>query len=115
MPKKASIHAQRPRLYIDVTPELRREIKAAAALEDMTISEFILACVVDRLNEGDDLTEALERLRQVEQETARVEEIRRDSKERSLWGERLAGLERQARPVPWEEVKRLRGERRRDL
>jgi phosphosulfolactate phosphohydrolase-like enzyme len=50
-------------LYIDVTPGLRREVKAAAALEDMTVSEFILACVMDRLEEKEDMRVALERLR----------------------------------------------------
>ena len=50
-------------MYIDVTPELRREVKAAAALEDMSVSEFILACVLDRLEEREDLRVALERLK----------------------------------------------------
>ena len=63
MAKRASSTAARPRLYIDVTPELRREVKAAAALEDLTVSEFILACVMDRLEEKEDLRVALERLK----------------------------------------------------
>ena len=50
-------------MYIDVTPELRREVKAAAALADMSVSEFILACVLDHLEEREDLRVALERLR----------------------------------------------------
>jgi hypothetical protein len=67
MAKKASPTAARPRLYVDVTPELRRDVKAAAALEDMTVSEFILACVLDRLEEKEDLRVALERLKSIDE------------------------------------------------
>ncbi|GEM_PF-1600356 len=82
MARKASPTAARPRLYIDVTPELRREVKAAAALEDMTVSEFILACVMDRLEEKDDLRVALERLRSPDEGTPWEEVKDRESARR---------------------------------
>jgi len=71
--------AARPRLYVDVTPELRREVKAAAALEDMTVSEFILACVTDRLEEKDDLRVALERLKSLDENSSWEEVKARES------------------------------------
>ena len=85
MTKKASPTAARPRLYVDVTPELRRDVKAAAALEDMTVSEFILACVTDRLEEKSDLRVALERLKSLD-EGSSWEEVKglEDAKRRGV-------------------------------
>lgn len=82
MAKKASPTAARPRLYVDVTPELRRDVKAAAALEDMTVSEFILACVIDRLEERDDLRVALERLKSLDEGSSWEEVKGRESARR---------------------------------
>jgi len=62
-------------LYVDVTPELRRDVKAAAALEDMTVSEFILGCVMDWLEEKEDLRVALERLKGLD-EGSQWEEVK---------------------------------------
>ena len=58
----ASETAKRPRLVVDVTPEIRRRVKAQAALEDMTISEWILGLIMDELEEENDVRLALERL-----------------------------------------------------
>ena len=33
--------SKRPRLTIDITPQMRRRIKAAAALRDMTVREYV--------------------------------------------------------------------------
>ncbi|HEX6799324.1 MAG TPA: hypothetical protein VF116_16565 [Ktedonobacterales bacterium] len=33
--------SKRPRLTIDISPQLRRRIKAAAALRDMTVREYV--------------------------------------------------------------------------
>ena len=58
----ASETAKRPRLVVDVTPDIRRRVKAQAALEDMTISERILGLIMDELEEENDVRLALERL-----------------------------------------------------
>ena len=58
----ASETAKRPRLVVDVTPDIRRRVKAQAALEDMTISEWILGLIMDELEEENDVRLALERL-----------------------------------------------------
>ncbi|HLH61263.1 MAG TPA: hypothetical protein VKV20_06215 [Ktedonobacteraceae bacterium] len=34
-------HSKRPRLMIDISPELRRRIKLAAAQKDLTIREYV--------------------------------------------------------------------------
>lgn len=58
----ASEITKRPRLVIDVTPDIRRRVKAQAALEDMTISEWLLGLIMDELEEENDVRLALERL-----------------------------------------------------
>ena len=49
-------------MVIDVTPDIRRRVKAQAALEDMTISEWLLGLIVDELEEENDVRIAVERL-----------------------------------------------------
>jgi len=46
---------KRPRISIDVTPELRRRLRLAAAGRDQTIRQYILQVLEERLEE--DLTE----------------------------------------------------------
>ena len=58
----ASEATKRPRLVIDVSPDIRRRVKAQAALEDMTISEWLLGLIMDELEEENDVRLALERL-----------------------------------------------------
>lgn len=53
---------KRPRLIIDVTPDVRRRVKAQAALDDMTVSEWLLGLVMDELEEEEDIRVALSRL-----------------------------------------------------
>jgi hypothetical protein len=62
----ASKSVKRPRLIIDVTPEIRRQVKARAAMEDMTISEWVLGLIMDELEEDEDIRVALERLSDLE-------------------------------------------------
>ena len=45
----ASGTTKRPRLVIDVTPDIRRRVKVQAALEDMTINEWLLGLIMDEL------------------------------------------------------------------
>jgi hypothetical protein len=62
----ASKSVKRPRLIIDVTPEIRRQVKALAAMEDMTVSEWVLGLIMDALEEDEDIRVALERLSDLE-------------------------------------------------
>jgi hypothetical protein len=57
---------KRPRLIIDVTPDVRRRVKAQAALDDMTVSEWLLGLVMDELEEEEDIRVALSRLNDLE-------------------------------------------------
>ena len=58
----ASENTKRPRLVIDVTPDIRRRVKVQAALEDMTINEWLLGLIMDELEEEHDVRLAVERL-----------------------------------------------------
>jgi hypothetical protein len=62
----ASNPTKRPRLIIDVTPEIRRQVKVQAAMEDMTVSEWVLGLILDELQEDKDIRVALERLNDLE-------------------------------------------------
>ena len=73
----ASSTNMRPRLIIDVTPDIRRRVKAQAALEDMTVSEWLLGLVMDELQEEEDIRVALERLKDLEGRVS-LEELHRE-------------------------------------
>jgi len=42
---------KRPRISVDVAPELRRRLRLAAAKRDLTIRQYVLEAVRDRLQE----------------------------------------------------------------
>jgi hypothetical protein len=48
--------AKRPRISIDVLPEVRRRLRLAAAKRDLTIRQYVLEAIEERLREdlGDD-------------------------------------------------------------
>ena len=48
--------AKRPRISVDVLPEVRRRLRLAAAKRDLTIRQYLLEAIEDRLREdlGDD-------------------------------------------------------------
>ena len=71
----ASKPSKRPRLIIDVTPEIRRQVKARAAMEDMTVSEWVSGLIADELEEDEDIRVALERLNDLE-DSISLEEYR---------------------------------------
>ena len=68
---------KRPRLIIDVTPDIRRRVKAQAALDDMTVSEWLLGLVMDELQEEEDIRVALSRLNDLEG-TVPLEELHKE-------------------------------------
>lgn len=43
--------AKRPRISIDVIPETRRRLRLAAAKHDLTVTQYILQAVDERLRE----------------------------------------------------------------
>lgn len=51
---------KRPRISFDVEPELRRRLRLAAAKRDLTLRQYVLAAINDRLRE--DLADERDRL-----------------------------------------------------
>jgi uncharacterized protein (DUF1778 family) len=53
--------AKRPRISVDVTPEVRRRLRLAAARRDVTVGQYVLAAIEERLREdlGDEVGELL--------------------------------------------------------
>jgi uncharacterized protein (DUF1778 family) len=43
--------AKRPRISIDVQPEIRRRLRLAAAKRDLTLRQYVLEAIEDRLRE----------------------------------------------------------------
>ncbi len=41
--------AKRPRISIDVQPEIRRRLRLAAAKRDLTVRQYVLEAIEDRL------------------------------------------------------------------
>ena len=48
-PMESSV--KRPRISIDVQPEVRRRLRLAAARRDMTVREYVLEAIEERLRE----------------------------------------------------------------
>jgi len=53
--KEMSPTAKRPRISIDLDPEMRRRIRVAAAKKDILVSQYVLEAIKERL--GQDLGE----------------------------------------------------------
>ena len=53
--------AKRPRISIDVLPEVRRRLRLAAAKRDLTVRQYVLGAIEERLREdlGDEGGEVL--------------------------------------------------------
>ena len=53
--------AKRPRLSVDVLPEVRRRLRLAAAKRDVTVRQYVLEAIEERLQEdlGDDNEETV--------------------------------------------------------
>ena len=56
MPRPIQAATRRPRISIDIVPEMRRRLRLAAAKRDLTIQRYVLDAIEDRLREdlGDD-------------------------------------------------------------
>ena len=51
MAKQIEPSAKRPRISIDVQPELRRRLRLAAAKHDRTVRQYMLEAIEERLRE----------------------------------------------------------------
>jgi uncharacterized protein (DUF1778 family) len=51
MAREISPTAKRPRISIDVDPEIRRRIGMAAARKDLLVSQYVLEAIKDRLRQ----------------------------------------------------------------
>ena len=51
MAKQMEPSAKRPRISIDVQPELRRRLRLAAAKHDRTVRQYMLEAIEERLRE----------------------------------------------------------------
>ena len=49
VPREMSPTAKRPRISIDVDPEIRRRIRVAAAQKDLLVSQYVLEAIKERL------------------------------------------------------------------
>lgn len=61
MARPMEFAAKRPRISVDVLPEVRRRLRLAAAKRDVTVRQYVLAAIEERLQEdlGDDNAETL--------------------------------------------------------
>jgi len=51
LPRAMESTAKRPRISIDVRPEVRRRLRLAAAKRDLTVRQYVLEAVEERLRE----------------------------------------------------------------
>ena len=60
MPRSMASSAKRPRISVDVVPEVRRRLRLAAARHDVSVQQYVLEAIEERLREdlgeeGEDL------------------------------------------------------------
>ena len=51
MPRPMQPTAKRPRISIDVPPEVRRRLRLAAAKRDITVRQYVLEAIEEQLRE----------------------------------------------------------------
>lgn len=61
MPRAVESSAKRPRISIDVVPEVRRRLRLAAAKRDLTVRQYVLEAIAVRVREdlGDESEDVL--------------------------------------------------------
>jgi uncharacterized protein (DUF1778 family) len=60
VPRSMQPSAKRPRISVDVVPEIRRRLRLAAARRDVSVQQYVVEAIEDRLRE--DLGEEAEEL-----------------------------------------------------
>ena len=73
--------AKRPRISIDVAPEVRRRLRLAAAKRDLTIRQYVLEAIEERLREdlGDEADGVLALTAKADPVLAELWDNRRDA------------------------------------
>ena len=51
MPRPMESSAKRPRISVDVVPEVRRRLRLAAARRDMSVRQYVVEAIEERLRE----------------------------------------------------------------
>ena len=51
MARPMELSAKRPRISIDVQPDIRRRLRLAAAKRDLTLRQYVLEAIEDRLRQ----------------------------------------------------------------
>lgn len=62
--------AKRPRYFLDIDPELRNRVKAAAALQGKTMRQWMIDTITEKLESGTDAGEGVATLGDVEGKTS---------------------------------------------
>lgn len=72
---------KRPRISVDVLPEVRRRLRLAAAKRDLTVRQYVLEAIEERLREdfGDEGEEVLALTAKVDPVLAELWDNRRDA------------------------------------
>lgn len=51
MPREMEAYSKRPRISLDIYPEVRRRLRLAAAKKDMTVRQYLLNAIDTHLND----------------------------------------------------------------
>jgi hypothetical protein len=51
MPRSMESSAKRPRISVDVVPEVRRRLRLAAARRDVSVRQYVVEAIEERLRE----------------------------------------------------------------
>jgi uncharacterized protein (DUF1778 family) len=81
MARPMESRVKRPRISVDVLPEIRRRLRLAAAKRDLTVRQYILDAIEERLREdlGDENEGMLALTRKADPVLAELWDNRRDS------------------------------------
>ena len=81
MARPMEFSAKRPRISLDVQPEIRRRLRLAAAKRDLTMRQYVLEAIEDRLREdlGDGAEGVLALTAKADPVLAEVWDNRRDA------------------------------------
>ncbi len=81
MARSMESSAKRPRISVDVPPEVRRRLRLAAAKRDLTVRQYVLEAIEEHLREdlGDDNERVLALTAKADSVLAEVWDNRKDS------------------------------------
>ncbi len=81
MPRPMESAPKRPRISVDVQPDVRRRLRLAAAKRDLTVRQYVLEAIDERLREdlGEEADEVLALTAKADPVLAELWDNRRDS------------------------------------